>query len=77
MNQIHFSVRGNFGSYFNIGKQLTFTKVKTNCRITKLKYEKGRIKITGKFSGVFSVSTGSKTTSGKVEIKNGKFIIIF
>lgn len=77
LQQIRFFVRGNSGGYSNIGKQLKFTNVKTNCEITRMEYKNGRMSITGKFSGAFSVKTNIDATSGKVKIKNGKFEIIF
>jgi len=77
MNQLHFSSRGNSGRYSNIGKQFTFTKVKTNCSVTKVQYQNGKIKITGKFNGIFSAETGIKATSGNAKIRNGKFEINF
>lgn len=72
-----FSLRGDYAQYFSRPKQLNFSDITTNFDLTEVSHKNNSMKIIGNFSGIYSVETDSDVTSGKTEIKDGKFEIIF
>ncbi|MBL1215278.1 MAG: hypothetical protein D8M61_18190 [Ignavibacteriae bacterium] len=80
LSQYHrtiFSLRGNFAQYSSKSKRLDFSDFNTNFSIKEVSYNNNSVRIIGNFSGVYSVKTGSRITSGTAEIKDGQFEIIF
>ena len=76
-HKTEFSLIGDFAQYFSRPKQLNFSDITTNFDLTEVSHKNNSLKIIGSFSGVYSVETKNEVTSGRTEIKNGKFEIIF
>jgi len=72
-----FSLRSNFVQYFSQPKQLNFSDINTKIEVKEVNYTDSSLKIIGYFSGIYSVETANDITSGRTEIKDGKFEIIF
>ena len=76
-HKTEFSLIGDFAQYFSRPKQLNFSDITTNFDLTEVSHKNNSLKIIGNFSGAYSVETDNDVTSGKTEIKDGKFEIIF
>ncbi|MCF7859563.1 MAG: hypothetical protein K9N07_09635 [Candidatus Cloacimonetes bacterium] len=72
-----FSLQNGNAHYSSIPERFIFDDVSTQFNIDSVEYKNGSIIISGNFNGLYSSAGGKSTTTGKTEIKNGAFEIIF
>ena len=73
----YFSLMGNYGSYSDSENRSEYHGAKTDFKITDVEYKDGEIKIAGTFECSAPLKKGAVSASDKIEIKKGRFEIVF
>ncbi|NOX18714.1 MAG: hypothetical protein GXO87_10605 [Chlorobi bacterium] len=73
----YFSLLGNYASYSDSQNRLEYHGAQTDFKITDVEYKDGEIKIAGTFECSAPLKKDAVNASDKIEIKKGRFEIVF